>query len=97
MMQRSDVYVGSYTRAEDWVYSGLIFAPRITLPHFSVSAAMSLPISTGESASAVPPKSASRASILASATPAVIYLLSFSIISAGVFFGAPKPYTELAS
>jgi hypothetical protein len=33
-----------------------MFAARITLPHFSVSSAMSLPKSAGEPASAVPPR-----------------------------------------
>src|SRR5262249_41625054 len=62
-----------------------------TLPHFSVSSAISLPKSAGEPASTVPPKSASRAFILGSARPALISLFSFSTISAGVAFGAPTP------
>ena len=70
---------------------GLILAARITLPHFSVSSAMSLPNSAGEPAKRVPPKSASRALILGSARAALISLLSFSTISAGVFLGAPMP------
>ena len=48
---------------------GLMFAALITLAHFSVSSAMSLPKSAGEPASAVPPRSASRALILGSARP----------------------------
>src|SRR5262245_20531429 len=40
-------------------YSALMLADLITLPHFSVSSAMSLPKSAGEPASAVPPRSAS--------------------------------------
>ena len=40
------------------VHSGLIFAARITLAHFSVSAAISLPKSAGEPAITVPPRSA---------------------------------------
>ena len=71
--------------------SGLMLAARITLPHFSVSSAISLPKSAGEPDSAVPPKSASRALILGSARPALISLLSLSTISAGVSFGAPTP------
>ena len=72
-------------------HSGLMLAARITLPHFSVSSAMSLPKSAGEPASTVPPKSASRALILGSARPALISLLSLSMISAGVSLGAPMP------
>ena len=45
------------------VISGLMLAARITLPHFSVSSAISFPKSAGESASAAPPRSASRALI----------------------------------
>src|SRR6516225_4094102 len=53
------------------------------LAHFSISSAMSLPKSAGETTSGVPPKSASRALILGSARPALISPLSFSTISAG--------------
>src|SRR5262249_5116761 len=65
-------------------YSGLMLAARITLPHFSVSAAMNLPKSAGEPVSAVPPRSASLALILGSASAVLISLLSLSMISAGV-------------
>src|SRR6266446_1660391 len=65
---------------------------RMTLPHFSVSSAMSLPKSAGEPGSTVPSRSASRALILGSARPALISLLSLSMISAGVPFGAPTPF-----
>src|SRR5215470_17539600 len=71
---------------------GLMRADLITLPHFSVSSAISFPNSAGEPGSAVPPRSARRAFILGAARPALISLLSFSMISAGVFFGAPKPH-----
>src|SRR5262249_29980951 len=71
--------------------SALMLRARITLPHFSVSSAMSFAKSAGESASASPPRSASRALSLGSARPALISLLSFSTISAGVAFGAPTP------
>src|SRR5215472_10201164 len=77
--------------------SGLMFAARTTLPHFSVSSATSLPKSAGEPTSGVPPRSASRVLILGSARPALISLLSFSTISAGVAFGAPRPNQPLAS
>jgi hypothetical protein len=68
-----------------------------TLPHFSVSSAISLPKSAGEPASTVPPRSASRVFMLGSARPALISLFSFSTISAGVALGAPTPYQVLAS
>ena len=42
-------------------YSCLIWAVRITLPHFSVSSAMSLPKSAGDPGNVVPPKLANRA------------------------------------
>ena len=74
-----------------------MLAARITLPHFSVSSAMSFPKATGEPANIVPPTSAIRAFILGSARPALISLLSLLTISAGVFAGAPRPYIELAS
>ena len=43
----------------------------------------------------MPPRSASRAFILGSARAALISLLSLSMISAGVFLGAPTPYQVL--
>src|SRR5262249_31417555 len=63
-----------------------------TLPHFSVSSAMSLPKSAGVPGSIVPPSSASRAFILGSSRAALTSLLSLLTISAGVAFGAPRPY-----
>src|SRR5262245_4309859 len=62
-----------------------------TLPHFSVSSAISLPNSAGEPGSTVPPRSARRAFILGSSSAALTSLLSLSTISAGVAFGAPIP------
>jgi hypothetical protein len=85
------------TRGNAGSYSGLIWANLITLPHFSVSSAMSLPKSPGEPASTVQSKLASRAFIFGSARAALISLLSVSTISAGVFLGAPMPYHVLAS
>ena len=41
---------GRYGTCRDADYSGLMLAARITLPHFSVSSAMSLPKSAGEPA-----------------------------------------------
>src|SRR5262249_56704879 len=73
------------------VHSGLMPANLITLPHFSVSSAMSLPKSAGETTSGVPPKSESRALILGSARAALISLLSLSIISTGGGLGTPTP------
>src|SRR5262249_38971908 len=83
--------------AEARPYSALMLAARITLPHFSVSAAMCLPKSAGEPESAATPNSVSRAFILRSARAALVSLLSLSTISAGVFFGAPMPVQKLAS
>jgi hypothetical protein len=57
-------------------HSALMLAVRITLPHFSVSSAINLLKSAGEPGSAVTPNSASRAFILASASAALISLLS---------------------
>ena len=79
------------------LHSALMLAARITLPHFSVSAAMSLPKSAGDPGSTVAPKSASRVFILGSARAALTHLLSFSTISEGVFLGVPTPYHVLAS
>src|SRR6516225_9570126 len=75
------------------------FAPEnlITLAHFSVSSAMRFPYSLGDSASTSPPSSAKRALIAGSARAALISRLSVSMISAGVFFGAPIPAHALVS
>ena len=54
-----------------------------TLPHFSVSSAMSLPKSAGVPASTAAPRSANRALSLGSARPALTALLSVSTISGG--------------
>ena len=78
-------------------YSTLMLAARITLPHFSVSSAMSLPKSADEPASGVAPRSARRAFNFGSARPALIALLSFSMMSTGVFLGAQRPFHPLAS
>src|SRR5262245_56460113 len=78
-------------------HSALMPANFTTLPHFSVSSAMSLPKSAGEPGSPVPPNSASRVWILGSRRLALISLLSLSMISVGVLFAAPTPYHWLAS
>src|SRR5215471_14472320 len=72
-------------------HCSLILATRITLPHFSVSSEINLPKSAGEPASTVPPKLASFVSRLASAMLTLTAVFSFSMTSAGVFFGAPMP------
>jgi hypothetical protein len=68
-----------------------------TFAHFSVSSSISLLKSAGEPASAVPPNSAIRDFNRSSARPALISLLSLSMISTGVFLGAPIPNQVLAS
>src|SRR5581483_12130368 len=76
---------------------GLILAARITSPHFRVSSATSLPKSAGEPAMAMPPSLASRAFASALARPSLIALFNMLTISAGVPFGAARPYHWLAS
>ena len=78
-------------------YSGFIPANLTTLPHFSISAAMSLPKSVGDPGSTVVPRSASLAFILASARAALISLFSLPMIAEAVFLGAPRPNAALAS
>src|SRR6266849_9610135 len=78
-------------------HPGLMLAARITLPHFSVSSPMSLPKWAGDSASAVAPTSVSRALILGSARPALMSLLSLSMIAVDVFLGTVTPFQVLAS
>src|SRR6516164_830452 len=80
-----------------WLHSGLMLAARITLAHFSVSSAISIPKSAGDPGSGVPPSSANLALILGSARTALISLLSLSTISDGVFLGAPMPCQALIS
>jgi hypothetical protein len=72
-------------------YSCLMLAARTTLPHFSVSSAISFPKSAGDPGSGVPPSSANLALIFGSARMALISLLSPLTISDGVFYGAPMP------
>src|SRR5262249_11980713 len=63
----------------------------MTLAHFSVSAAMSLPKSAGELGCGSLPNAAYRDFKLASARAELISVLSLSTILAGVPFGAPIP------
>jgi hypothetical protein len=51
-----------------------------------------LAASVGDPGSIVPPRSASRAFMFGSTRAALISLFSLSMISAGVFLGAPMPY-----
>src|ERR1700722_11029595 len=78
-------------------HSGLMLAARITLAHFSVSATIRSSKAAGETASGVPPSSASCAFILGSATMALTAPLSLSMMSGGVLLGAPMPSHGLAS
>src|SRR5262249_52046439 len=86
---------GTEVGATMTAYSALMFAARITLPHFSVSWVMSLPKSAGKPGSAVAAHSASRAFSFGSARAALTSVLSLSTISAGVFLGATIPNTCL--
>ena len=67
------------------------------LPHFSVSSAMSFPNAADVIDIGSTPKPASRAFMRGSAATALISVLSLSIVSAGVSFGAPTQYHWLAS
>src|SRR5262245_8310583 len=77
--------------------TGVMPANFKTLPHFSVWCARSLPKSAGEPGSVEAPSSVNRACDLGSARTAFIALLTLSMASPGVLFGAPKPYHALAS
>jgi len=72
-------------------------AARITLPHRSVSSAISLAKSAGEPGMPSAPCASSRALIVGSASAALTSRLSLLTISAGVLRGAPKPAQKLAS
>src|SRR5262245_56426506 len=82
--------IGTHSRNELYgilgrptVYSGLRPANLITVAHFSLSSTISLPKSAGDPGSDPPPRSASRAFIVGSASAALISLLSVSMILAG--------------
>src|SRR5262245_18339031 len=72
-------------------YSGLLLAARITLLYFSVSAVQYAPNSAGLTIVGLIVNSARRASILSSASPALVSRLSFSMIAVGVPRGTPMP------
>src|SRR5262245_21694844 len=80
-----------------WVHSGLMLAARMTLAHFSVSSATSLPNSAGDPASGGPPRSKSRALILGWAKAVLISRLSLSMASCAVALGAAMPHQLIAS
>src|SRR6266853_818421 len=94
MTQSSHSQIGIYGTSIGYPdQSALMPANLMTLAHFSVSSAMNLPKSAGVPASAVALRSAAnRALIPGLAKPALISLLSLSIISAGVPLGAPMPF-----
>src|SRR5262249_5352470 len=69
----------------------------ITFAHFSVSSAMMLANSAGETAIGVPPVSARRFFRCGPANAALALALSFSTTSPSRFLGAPVPDTALAS
>src|SRR5215470_15383669 len=83
--------------AEARPYCALMLAARITLAHFSVSSATSLPKSAGEPGSSVPPSSTSLVLSFGSSSAALISRLSLSMIAIGVALGAPTPNSEVAS
>src|ERR1043166_7788554 len=105
LLRQFGAFPGARARSEtrfwkpttDRTHSALMFAARITLAHFSVSSAMSLPKSPGDPGSTVLPRSANRALILGSARPPFVSFFGLSMISAGVFLGAPMPSHTLAS
>src|SRR5262245_55974988 len=72
-------------------HSGLMPANLTTLPHFSVSSAISFLNESGDIESTGLPICSSRALMLGSARPALISRLSCSMIPAGVIVGAPMP------
>src|SRR5215470_11245938 len=80
-----------------FLHCALMPANLITLAHFSVSSAMSLPKSAGEPGFGTLPNAAYRDLTSGAARPALISTLGFWMISTGVPFGAPKPPTALAS
>ena len=78
-------------------YRILISAARMTMLHFSASAARRLANAAGEPVSAAPPRSAILAFNLGSPRAALISRFSLSTTSFGVFFGAAMPNTAPAS
>src|SRR6202048_4299611 len=92
-----DSQYGPYVASHQPHYSGLMPASLITLAHFSVSSAMNLPNFAGVIGVDSTPKVKRRAFKSGAATPAVLSLLSLSMIVAGVPVGAQMPYQPLAA
>src|SRR2546430_9969034 len=80
-----------------WSHSTFTPAALITLAHFSVSWATSLPNSAGPIGIGSPPSSLRRAFSLGSASTAFTAALSLSMISGRVPFGTAMPYQTPAS
>src|SRR5471032_38074 len=78
-------------------HPGLMLAARMTLAHFSVSAARKRPNSAGVIGIGTPPSSTMRALSLGSASAAPTALLGLSTIPLGVAAGAPMPAKALVS
>jgi hypothetical protein len=64
----------------------------MTLRHFSISSATSLPKSSGEPPNTALPSLANCSFVWESASAAFTSLLSLVMIAADVFFGAPIPF-----
>jgi hypothetical protein len=79
--------VMEYRPTADRSHSTLMLRARMTLPHFFVSSAISLPKSAGEPANAGLPRSASCALIFGSASAVLISLLRLSMTSVRRAFG----------
>src|SRR5262245_55590084 len=75
----------------------LMPAARITLAHLSAYSTTYLPNSSGEFADTVSPSSAIRCLSAGAARLALTSLLSFSMISLGVFRGTPRPVKVVTS
>src|SRR5215467_12239513 len=88
---RADATHLNTPHSPEHAYSSATWPSLMTLAHFSVSAATSLPKSAGVPGVSMPPRSAKRALMLGSASAALISLLSLSTISGGVPFGTPIP------
>jgi hypothetical protein len=82
---------GTYGMSKARGHSGLMFANLITFAHRSVSSTTSLRNSAGDKIKTGLPMFSSRPLIVASASAALTCRLSRSMISFGVFAGAPIP------
>ena len=81
------IYEFSHSLDPELTHSALMLAARMTLPHFSVSSAISFPKSPREPERTLIPRSANRALTTGLARPALIAWLSVLMTSAGVFLG----------